>query len=171
MTEFYRGEDMKSTTQIYYGKGKGKTSCAVGICLREAGSGKSVIIVQFLKGKDCTELEFMRRLEPEINLFRFEKHNGDYCNLSDTEKEEEIMNIKNGLNYVRKVLTTGQSDVLVVDEFLGLIDCGIITLEEARKLILEKNEDMELILTGTNLPDGLADLADDVYAIDVVKES
>lgn len=171
MSEYTEGENMKSATEVYYGRGKGKTSSAVGICIREAGNGKSVMIVQFLKGKDFTELELIKRLEPEINLFRFEKHDGDYGDLSDSEKEEEIMNIKNGLNYVKKVLTTGQCDVLVVDEFLGLIDCGIISVEEAKQLILEKNEGMELILTGTKLPEGLSDVADDIYRIEAVKES
>ena len=37
--------------QVYYGSGKGKTSAAVGQCIRAAGLGQSVIIIQFLKEK------------------------------------------------------------------------------------------------------------------------
>lgn len=162
---------MKGVTQIYYGRGKGKTTAAIGISIREAGNGKSVMIVQFLKGKDFADLELVKRLEPEIKLFRFEKANEDYMNLSEEEKAEEVKNIRNGLNYVRKVLTTGQCDVLVVDELLGLIDYEILSVEEARELICEKNDDMELILTGTKLPSGLCDIVDDIYRIQVVKES
>lgn len=162
---------MKGTTQIYYGRGKGKTTAAVGTSVREAGNGKSVMIVQFLNGKDFSELDLVKRLEPEIKLFRFEKAKKDYSELSFEEREEENQNIKNGLNYVRKVLTTGQCDVLVVDEFLGLIDYEILSVEEARQLLSEKNEEMELILTGTKLPSGLCDLADEIYRIQVVKES
>lgn len=161
---------MNGTTQIYYGEGKGKTTAALGICIREAGCKKSVIIVQFLKGRDCRELDLIKRLEPEIKLFRFEKANGEYSDLTEEEKEEEYMNIKNGLNYVRKVLATGQCDLLVVDELLGLIDYGIISVEEARALIQEKNEEMELILTGRVLPEGISDLADDIFNIKIVKE-
>lgn len=162
---------MKGPTQIYYGEGKGKTTAAIGLSIREAGHGKTVMIVQFLKGKDLSELEFVKRLEPEIKLFRFEKADEDYENLSPDVKEEEIKNIKNGLNYVKKVLATGQCDVLVVDELLGLIDCGILEVEEAKQLILEKDDDMELILTGTKLPSGLCDVVDEIYRIQVVKES
>ncbi|MDO4553990.1 MAG: cob(I)yrinic acid a,c-diamide adenosyltransferase [Lachnospiraceae bacterium] len=162
---------MSGTIQIYYGEGKGKTTAALGLCIREAGFGKSVMIVQFLKGRDCRELDLIKRLEPEIKLFRFEKTDGEFCNLPEDVKEEECMNIKNGLNYVRKVLTTGQCDILVVDELLGLIDYGILSLEEARELLKEKNEDMELILTGRVLPQGLEDMADDIYCINVVKEA
>ena len=55
---------MSGTTQIYYGEGKGKTTAALGLCIREAGCGKSVMIVQFLKGRDCKELPafIIRRL-------------------------------------------------------------------------------------------------------------
>ena len=162
---------MKGATEVYYGRGKGKTSAALGLCIREAGLGKSVIIVQFLKGKDWAELEFIRRLEPEVKLFRFEKENRLYNDLSEEEKEEEKINIRNGLNYVRKVLTTGQCDVLLVDEFLGLIEKEIITVEEAKELILEKSEEMELILTGLHMPEELLSVVEDVYRLEVVKES
>ena len=54
--------------QVYYGSGKGKTSAAVGQCIRAAGLGQSVIIIQFLKGKDAEEFSFLNRLEPDMNL-------------------------------------------------------------------------------------------------------
>jgi cob(I)alamin adenosyltransferase len=162
---------MSGATQIYYGEGKGKTTAALGLSIREAGCGKSVIIVQFLKGRDCKELDLLKRLEPEVKLFRFEKANGSYFNLTNEEREEECMNIRNGLNYVRKVLTTGQCDILVIDEMLGLVEYGILTVEEIHELLSGKNDEMALILTGRTLPKGIEDLADDIYRIEIEKES
>ena len=34
---------------IYYGNGKGKTTCAMGLAVRAAGCGKKVLIIQFMK--------------------------------------------------------------------------------------------------------------------------
>ena len=42
----------KEFTEVYCGSGKGKTTLAVGQCLRASANGKSVIIIQFLKGKE-----------------------------------------------------------------------------------------------------------------------
>lgn len=162
---------MSGTIEIYYGAGKGKTTTALGLCIREAGLGKTVIIVQFLKGKDCSELDLIKRLEPEVNLFRFEKAEATYADLTEEEREEERMNIKNGLNYVRKVLTTGQCDILLIDEFLDVINYGILSVDEAKELLAEKNDEMGLILTGRKLPEGMEEITDNIYCLQVMKES
>ena len=47
----------KELTEVYCGSAKGKTTLALGHSLRAAAEGKSVIIIQFLKGKDHTEFE------------------------------------------------------------------------------------------------------------------
>ncbi len=127
----------------------GKTSAALGKGLREAGAGKSVIVIQFLKEKQAGNVEeFFKRLEPEIRLFRFEKFPENYESLTDREKEEENLNIKNGLNFARKVMMTEECDVLILDEILGLTDREIVTIEDLRRLIDMASENIELYLTG-----------------------
>ena len=114
----------------------GKTSAALGKGVRAASEGKSVVVIQFLKEKKTENVEeFFKRLEPEIRLFRFEKFPEEYESLTEREREEENLNIKNGLNFARKVLQTEECDVLILDEILGLTDRGIVTAEELKKLI------------------------------------
>ena len=61
-------------TEVYCGSGKGKTTLAIGQCLRASAKGKSVIIIQFLKGRERRELDFLEELENlDIKIFRFEK--------------------------------------------------------------------------------------------------
>lgn len=166
------GNKMSNTkVRIYYGQGEGKTSSAIGLCIKEASLGRRVIIIQFLKGKGLEEVKFLNRLEPEIKLFRFEKEEEGYCNLSDEEKNEEKRNIINGFNFAKKVIETRECDLLVLDEVLGLLDLEIISKEELISLIELKEEDFGLILTGQKLPDELISHADVVTEFRTVKEN
>ena len=108
-------------------------------------------------------------LEPNVRLFRFEKKDKYYEDLTDEEKQEENCNIRNGLNYARKVLVTQECDMLILDEILGAVEFGIITEEEVEELIRTKDEETELILTGNVVPDRLREAADRVVSLEVIK--
>ncbi len=138
--------------EIYYGEGRGKSSSALGTAIQAVAEGKDVFIIQFLKGKSNQKMEFLKRLE--------------YFNeLSGEQQEEEAVNIKNGMNFARKVLSTGECDLLVLDEVLGLIDNRLIELEELKNMILARPEGMEVVLTGRVFQEELRPLADQVYHI------
>ena len=143
--------------EIYYGEGRGKSSSALGTAIQAVSEGKDVFIIQFLKGKSNQKMEFLKRLEPEIKFFRFEKSQEYFNELSGEQQEEEAVNIKNGMNFARKVLSTGECDLLVLDEVLGLIDNRLIELEELKN--------MEVVLTGRVFQEELRPLADQVYHI------
>ncbi len=154
---------------IFCGTGMGKTSAAFGKGIREASEGKSVIVIQFLKEKNNdTVAEFFKRLEPEVQFFRFEKFPENYESLSEEDREGESRNIKNGLNFARKVLVTGECDILILDEILALVDCGIVTVEEIRALIDELGENMELYLTGTYRCEELWPYVDEVTELTTI---
>ncbi len=154
---------------VYCGYGKGKTTLALGQGIRAASAGKSVIVIQFLKSTDEETLTFLRKLEPEIKLFRFEKCACDYNELSDEEKEDEIQNIRNGLHYARKVLSTGECQLLILDEILGLLDMEIISYEDLKSLLEEKDEETELVLTGKTMCDSLKADVQEIYEISQVQ--
>ncbi len=155
--------------QVYYGDGRGKTSAALGYAIHEASKDGSVVIIQFLKQKDDDEISFIRRLEPEIRLFRFQKSEKFYDELSEQEQFEEQMNMKNGMNYARKVLQTGECSTLILDEVLGLLDQNIVSDEELIHLIEAKSEETDLIMTGRVISEPIISHADFVYEICVKK--
>jgi len=78
------------------------------------------------------------------------------------------MNILNGLNFAKKVLSTGECDLLILDEVLGLLDMGIVTSEEIKTLLEAKDEETTVILTGIQLNDDLCLLADEVSKIETM---
>ena len=164
------GNKMKrGTIHVYYGLGSGKTNAAIGQCIKEAGRGAQVIVIQFLKGKDLEEYKIMERLEPDIKLFRFEKEQGYYKELTESQKKDEKANIINGFNFAKKVLETRGCDLLLLDEILGLWDLNIITTEELIGLIQLKAEECDLILTGRAFPEELKEYVDAISEIRYIK--
>ena len=83
----------KGMIHIYTGDGRGKSPAAWGRAVQAAAEGKSVVIIQFLKGKGLADSDFLRRLEPEIKLFHFEKSDENFAEPSEEKKQEEIINI------------------------------------------------------------------------------
>lgn len=134
---------------IIYGAGHGKTAAAMGLAVKAAGKGKSVAIVQFLKGTDA-DYSILSQFE-EINFFTFESSEKPYGELTFEEREEQRVKAKNSFSYAKKVIDTGSSDVVILDEVLGLMDYNILYEEDLREL-LEINSDVEVILTGRNCP-------------------
>lgn len=158
----------KGLVYIYAGDGRGKSPAALGRAMQAAVQGKNVVIIQFLKGKEFEDSDFLRRMEPEIKLFRFEKSDENFAMLSEEKKKEEISNIKNGMNFAKKVLATGECDLLILDEMLGLVERKIVSVEELRAM-LECREETSVILTGAKLDDDICILADEVSKIETVK--
>lgn len=162
-------EQIKGLTQIYCGPGKGKTSVAIGQAIRAIGHGKRAIVIQFLKGRVTSKLDYLSSLEPEVRLFRFEKKDKYYEDLTDEEKREENLNIRNGLNFARKVLVTEECDMLILDEILGALEFGIVSEEEIKALIEVKDDETELIMTGNLVTESLKQAADRVVSLEVIK--
>lgn len=154
---------------IYSGEGHGKSPAALGRAIQTACSGGYVVIIQFLKGRGLAESEFVKRLEPEIKIFRFEKSDENFKDLTQERQADECQNMRNGLNFAKKVMNTGECSLLILDEVLGLIDNNIISVEELKTLLQSKPEEMDIIMTGIALNDEVCILADEVTRVETMQ--
>ncbi len=149
--------------QVYYGNGEGKTAAALGHALRLAGRGGTVYVIPFLKEQINTS--FSDRFEPEMKFFRFEKSPSAFDNMNEEEREEEKKNIQNGINFARKVLATGECDLLVLDEVLGAVNEGMFDEAELVNILSQRSSSTSVILTGRKLPESIRGIADNVLNI------
>ena len=77
----------RELTEVYCGNGKGKTALAIGQSIREAVQGRSVIVIQFLKGCEKRSLDFLEEMDNlDFKIFRFEKRDCCYDQLTEEEK-------------------------------------------------------------------------------------
>lgn len=159
----------KGYVQVYTGNGKGKTTAAIGLAVRAAGDGMKVYMIQFLKGRRTGELNSAKILAPNFEIYRFENPKGFFWTLSDKEKEELKREITEGYKFAEKVLKDRECDILILDEIMGVLNNKLLSEKEIISLIDKKPENMELILTGRNVPKEIINRADLVTEMKDIK--
>jgi len=163
-------EPTKGKVMVLCGPGTGKTTAAIGKGLTAVAEEKTVIMVQFLKGKGGPDvMNVLKRLEPEMKVFRFEKNEGNYEDLPEEQKKEELINIKNAINFAKKVIATDGCGMIILDEILGLTDRKILTVDDLIGLIRQKPDDMDMILTGKVFQEELRPYVDIISSIENLK--
>ncbi|MFC1937356.1 cob(I)yrinic acid a,c-diamide adenosyltransferase [Chloroflexota bacterium] len=147
----------KGLVQIYTGNGKGKTSAALGVVLRALGHGLRVYIAYFMKGDyPYGERNILAKL-PNVRMESFGSQK--FVNPADV-KPEEIEQAKQALAASRKAMLSGDYDLVVLDEVNVALAWKLIELDEVSRLINDKPENVELVLTGRGAAQELVEVAD-----------
>lgn len=155
--------------QIYTGEGKGKTTAALGLAMRAVGRGYKVAMYQFLKGTHSGELVSAQRLAPELQIFRFAVTDKFFWRLNEEEKIEIQKSIKQAYEKVLSNVKDCTYDVVILDEVMGAIKNELLTVNEVCRLLDEKAEGVELVLTGRNVPREVLERADLVTEMKKIK--
>lgn len=153
---------------IYCGDGKGKTTAALGLALRAAGSGMRVHIVQFMKGGMTSELEALRRI-PEITVCRCDREYGFTFSMDDECRAMIKSCHDKMLTEACRLAADGAVDLLILDEFCCAYNKNLLDRELADKTVLEATDKPELILTGREPDKKFIEAADYVSEIRAVK--
>jgi len=156
----------KGLVQVYTGNGKGKTSAAFGSALRALGRGLKVYVIQFIKGGfDYGELYVAERL-PNLKLTAFGR--GKF--ITETPpSQEDVQLAREAFDLARKVVDSGEYDVVILDEINVVLNLKMIGTDEVVQLIKNKPRHVELILTGRYAPAQIIEVADLVTEMKEIK--
>lgn len=157
----------KGLIHIYTGDGKGKTSASLGLLIRAYGAGLKVIFFQFLKGQHTSELKSLEKLNIPYARTKNAKKFIPYM----TEQEKQIC-INDHIDCYEKAKNTilsGEYDVIVLDEIIPAINLDLINLDDVLELLKNKPKHIEIILTGREPNQKLAEMADYVSEIKAEK--
>lgn len=157
-------ENNKGYIQIYTGNGKGKTTCALGLSLRAVCAGKKVFFGQFVKGMKYSELDAIKYL-PGFKM----KQYGRDCFIFNKPSQEDIDIAKEGLKEIENILKSEEYDIVVLDELNIAIHYNLVSVEEVIDILKNKNEKIEVIITGRYAREELINLADLVTEMKEVK--
>jgi len=156
----------KGTVQVYTGNGKGKTTAALGLCLRAAGRGMKSLIIQFMKGQKYGELEAVKSLG---GLITIEQMGLDTFVHVSSPAPEDVAMAQKGLDRARQALKDDEVDILVLDEINVAVYFRLVRIEKVLELIDARPESMELVLTGRYAPPQVIGRADLVTRMECVK--
>jgi cob(I)alamin adenosyltransferase len=142
--------------QVYTGDGKGKTTAAMGLALRAAGAGLKVYIAQFVKSEKYSEIIALERFSDLITCRLY----GSGCWLNGQPNDEDIQCARSGLAEVRRIVTAGQHDVVILDEANIATHFNLLSADDLIDLIDLKPAGVELIFTGRKADPRLIERAD-----------
>jgi cob(I)alamin adenosyltransferase len=134
----------KGYIHVYTGPGKGKTTAALGLGLRAAGAGFKVHMIQFMKGRRYSELNSIEKLSD----FTVSQHGRDEFVNKDKPEQIDIDLAKEGFAYAKKLIKSGKYDMIILDEINVAIDYNLIDINDLIKIIENKPDALELVLTG-----------------------
>ena len=176
---------------VFTGKGKGKTTAALGQATRAVGQGKRVLMIQFIKSPSWQSGEDFVRLtriisnsgsirESISNIredsrspgeFKLEKMGLGFVGILDDNlpKSEHIKAAERALDYFKKELTNGSWDMFILDEINMAVSLGLLSEEEILDYLEEIPPEKIVIFTGRDAPQPFIDRADLVTEMKEVK--
>ncbi len=154
----------KGYIQVYTGNGKGKTTAALGLSLRAVCAGKSVYFAQFIKGMKYSELDAVRFLKG----FTMKQY-GRNCFIYNQPTDEDISLARHGLAECTEILSAGEYDIVVLDEINIALYYKLFAVDEVVKMLNDRAEGVEVILTGRYAPAEIIEMADLVTEMKEIK--
>ncbi len=154
---------------VYTGKGKGKTTAALGMALRAVGYNYKICMIQFIKGSwHYGEMTSSKRLEPEFELTAIGKgFVGIIDDKSPIELHKEIA--VEALRIAKEKIQSKKYNIVILDEINYAINLGLIKLEDVLEIIKMKPPSLNLVLTGNHAKDEIIKVADLVTEMREIK--
>lgn len=168
---------MPGYIQVYTGDGKGKTTAAIGLAIRAVGAEKKVLILQFMKSLAYSEQKVLQQI-PGITLETVGKP--FFIAKKGTFSEEDLESIREevvvfepgkppadyvaliheGLKRAKEAISSGDYDVVILDEYNMALYFDLLTWKETEELLDARHENVEVVFTGRGAPKALLDRAD-----------
>lgn len=144
---------------IYIGDGKGKTTAAIGLSIRNLGCGGRILFTQFLKNSETGEMNILSNLKGITFKRPYMRHKGFIFNMNDSQLKEIKTDIENSFQEIIEIIFGGSFSLVVFDEILDVIDMGFLP-EEDLIALFDKFSTTEFVITGRRATQTIKNKAD-----------
>lgn len=132
---------------LYCGNGKGKTTAAFGLAMRQLGYQKKVLIIQFLKDGCSGEVSFIRQL-PLVSVHASPLPKMFFMQMD--EKQQAETRVSQHSLWKKLCSLIEDYDYILLDEVIDAINLGLLSEEEIIAFIATYKDTKEIVVTGRN---------------------
>lgn len=159
------GDPDRGLVLVYTGNGKGKSSSAFGVLTRALGWGKTVGVVQFIKGKWVSgERQFFQKLGT-VDWHTM----GEGFTWNTQDLDRDIAAAEAAYEKAKQMMASGDYDVIVLDEINIALRYDYLTVEAVIEGLKARAKRTSVVLTGRDAKQELCDYADLVSEMREVK--
>ena len=151
---------------VHTGKGKGKTTAALGMVVRMIGHGKKVGVVQFVKGAMTTGEKAVFDAFPEQVEF---KPMGEGFTWNTQDRSRDIALAREAWDEVKRMVADPDYALVLADELNIVLRYDYLPLDEVLSVLTGKDAMKHVVVTGRNAPEALIEAADLVTEMTMIK--
>ncbi|MFC1618714.1 cob(I)yrinic acid a,c-diamide adenosyltransferase [Candidatus Neomarinimicrobiota bacterium] len=159
----------KGLLMVYTGKGKGKTTAALGTAFRAIGYDWKICMIQFIKG--TWKYGEMRSIAEYGEQFELHPLGAGFFKILDDDQPEEVHRAaaENAADLLIQKLQSDDYDLVIADELNVAYSLDLIDTTLFQRILDARPKNIHLIITGRGAPDFLIDQADMVTEMHEVK--
>ena len=151
---------------VHTGKGKGKSTAAMGLAVRSMGHGHKVGIVQFVKGVWKTGERTILDKFPELVTIRAM---GEGFSWETQDRQRDIQAAESAWQMAKDMINDPSYKMVILDELNIPLRYDNLDINDVIDFLKNKPEDLHVIVTGRNAKDEMLDAADLVTEMTMVK--
>ena len=149
------------------GKGKGKTTSAIGQIVRALGHNQKVCLIQLFKGESFYGEQNILTKFKNLDFFSFAKKH-PFC-FKEVSKEQVIKECEQSLKKLKEISQNNKYNLIVLEEFNIAIRDNFMNETFFINTVKKLNENSNVVITGRGASQKLIDVADLVSEIKEIK--
>ncbi|HAD86186.1 MAG TPA: cob(I)yrinic acid a,c-diamide adenosyltransferase [Rhodospirillaceae bacterium] len=151
---------------VHTGKGKGKSTAAMGMAMRAVGHGMRIAIVQFVKGVwDTGERDVLAKFPDQVTI----RAMGEGFSWETQDRQRDLAAARQAWDAAKELMADPSYKMIILDELNIVLRYDNLPLDEVVETLRNKPRDLHVVVTGRNAKDELIDAADLVTEMTMVK--
>lgn len=151
---------------VHTGKGKGKTTAAMGLAVRCIGHGMKVGLVQFVKGVWETGERRVLEAFPELCVM---KAMGEGFTWETQDRQRDIAAAGRAWAMAQEMIADPSFNMVILDELNIVLRYAYLAIDDILPVLQAKPRDLHIVVTGRNAHERLIEAADLVTEMTVIK--